>query len=60
MRSSETRPIRPLQINLELIANYIYLARHTETHSVQQHHYLDCAAELMSEIAHHPVVDNWN
>ena len=60
MRSSETRRIWPLQVNLELIANYIYLSRHAETHSDQQHHYLDCAAEVMAEIASHPGIGTWH
>jgi hypothetical protein len=59
MRSSETRPIRPLSVTLEMIANLVYLSRHAETHSAQQHHYLDCAAEAVAEIAHHPRIDTW-
>jgi|ERR1700722_17817104 hypothetical protein len=34
----------PLQVSLELLANLIYLARRTETHSAKQHRYLDWAA----------------
>jgi hypothetical protein len=61
MRSSETHPpIRPLQVSLEIISNLIYLSRHAKTHSFQQHHYLDCAAEVMAELAHHPRLDTWN
>jgi hypothetical protein len=60
MRSPETRPIQQLQVNLELIANYIYLARRADTHSIQQHQYLDCAAEVMVEISHHPRVNTWH
>jgi hypothetical protein len=60
MRSSETRPIRSLQVNLEMLANLIYLSRHADTHSIQQNHYLDCAAEVMAEIAHHPKVHTWH
>lgn len=61
MRSSETQaPIRPLQVSLEIISNLIYLSRHAETRSAQQHHYLDCAAEVIAEIAHHPRLDSWN
>ncbi len=57
MLSSEPRPIR---LSLEIVANLIYLSRHVGTHSIQQHHYLDCAAEVMAEIARHPRVGTWN
>jgi hypothetical protein len=59
MDSSETsadpeRPIQPLQVSVELLANLIYLARRTETHSDQQHRYLDWAAKVIEELQHHP------
>jgi hypothetical protein len=61
MRFPETHaPIRPLQVSLEIISNLIYLARHAGTNSDQQHQYLDRAAEVLAEIAHHPGVDTWN
>jgi hypothetical protein len=43
---------RSVQVPLEMIANLIYLSRHTETHCAQQHAYLDRAANVMAEIAH--------
>jgi hypothetical protein len=54
MRFSETPAVdgRPVQVRLEMIANLIYLSRHTETHCAQQHAYLDRAANVMAEIAH--------
>jgi hypothetical protein len=48
------RPIQPLQVSVELLANLIYLARCTETHSAQQHRYLDWAAKVIEELQHHP------
>jgi hypothetical protein len=58
MRFSETlahegRSIQELKVSLEMIANLIYLSRHNETHCAQQHAYLDRAAKVMAEIAHH-------
>jgi len=43
-----------LQASLEILANLIYLARHTETHSTKQHQYLDLAAQLIEQLAGHP------
>ena len=37
--------------------NLIYLSRRAETHSSQQHQYLDCVAEVAAEIARHPRFD---
>jgi hypothetical protein len=59
MDSSETSadakgPVQPLQVSVELLANLIYLARHTETHSVQQDRYLDWVAKVIEELQHHP------
>jgi hypothetical protein len=59
MRSSET-PLRPLKVNLEMMANLIYLSRHADTHSAQQRSYLDRAAQIMAEIARHPGVETWH
>jgi hypothetical protein len=61
MGSSETlvrddRSIQALKVSLERIANLIYLSRHSETHCAQQHDYLDRAAKVLAEIAHHPIV----
>lgn len=46
--------VQPLQVSVELLANLIYLARRTETHSPQQHHYLDWAAKVLEDLQHHP------
>jgi hypothetical protein len=56
MDSSETsaEEIRPLRVSIETIANLIYLARRAETHSAQQHRYLDWAADVIKELKYHP------
>lgn len=46
--------VQPLQVSVELLANLIYLARCTETHSAQQHRYLDWAAKVIEDLQHHP------
>ena len=60
MRSLETEntkpPIEPLSVGLELLANLIYLSRHSGAHSPQQHRYLDWAAKVVEEMQHHPKV----
>jgi hypothetical protein len=48
------RPIPPLVVSIELLANLIYLSRRTETHSAQQHYYLDWATSVIEELSHHP------
>ncbi len=35
--------VQPLRVSVELLANLIYLAGRTETHSAQQRRYLDWA-----------------
>jgi hypothetical protein len=35
--------VQPLRVSVELLANLIYLAGRTETHSAQQRRYLDRA-----------------
>ena len=50
-------PVQPLEVSLELLANLIYLARRTETHSHQQHRYLDRAAKVLVELQHHPKLE---
>jgi hypothetical protein len=54
--SSETpaEEIQSLQVSIETIANLIYLARRAETHSAQQHRYLDWAADVIKELKYHP------
>jgi hypothetical protein len=56
MDSSETsaEAIQPLPVIVELLANLIYLARCSETHSAQQHRYLDWAAKVLGELQRHP------
>jgi hypothetical protein len=57
MYSFETPiPAQPLQYNLELLSNLIYLSRYTETHSAQQHRYLDWAATVIEEMCKHPML----
>jgi hypothetical protein len=45
-------PSQPLQYNLALLAQLIYLARRTE--SAQQQRYLEWAASVIEEMQHHP------
>jgi hypothetical protein len=55
MDSSETKePVQPLRVSIETIANLIYLARRAETHSAQQHRYLDWATDVIKELKYHP------
>ena len=54
MRSS--KDVLSLKVSLEVIANLIYLSRRTETHSAQQHDYLDRAAKVIADLRHHPIV----
>lgn len=53
MDSSESS-VQPLWVSLEVLANLIYLSRRNETHSDQQHSYLDRAATVLEELRHHP------
>ena len=46
----------PLPHSVEMISNLIYLARHTQTHSEQQHQYLDWAARVIEQMRHNPNV----
>jgi hypothetical protein len=41
------RSVRALKVSLEMISNFLYLSRHTETHCAQQHAFLDQAANIM-------------
>ena len=47
-------PVQPLQLNVELLANLIYLTRRTEIHSVKQNSYLDWAANVIEDLQYHP------
>jgi hypothetical protein len=55
MDSAETEAdVQPLRVSIETIANLIYMARREETHSAQQHRYLDWAADVIKELMFHP------
>jgi hypothetical protein len=43
---------RPLYVSIEMVANLVYLARHSQ--DVQQQVYLDRASNLLVEIRNHP------
>jgi hypothetical protein len=52
--ADDGRSIQSLKVSLEIIANLIYLSRRAETHSALQRDYLDRAAQVIAEMAHHP------
>ncbi len=59
MTSSDAPPSgdehsRPLYVSVEMVANLVYLARHSEEGLEQQRMYLDRAADLLFEMRHHP------
>jgi hypothetical protein len=41
---------RTPRINLEILGNLIYLAKHTDSDTAKRHEYLDRAARVVSEI----------
>ncbi len=45
---------RPLYVSIEMVANLVYLARHSEDGLDQQRLYLDRASDLLVEMRHHP------
>jgi hypothetical protein len=45
---------RPLYVSIEMVANLVYLARHSQNVLDQQQVYLDRASSLLAEIRHHP------
>jgi hypothetical protein len=45
---------KALRVSVELLANLVYLARRTETHSAQQRRYIDWAPTIIEELQHHP------
>jgi hypothetical protein len=51
------RSLQGLKVSLEVVSNLIYLSRRTETHCAQQNDYLDRAAKVIAEIAHHRIID---
>jgi hypothetical protein len=48
--------LQGLKVSLEVVSNLIYLSRLTETHCAQQNDYLDRAAQVIAEIAHHRII----
>jgi hypothetical protein len=53
MTSSDS-PERPLYVSIEMVANLVYLARHSQDVLDQQQVYLDRASNLLVEIRNHP------
>lgn len=45
---------RPLYVSIEMVANLVYLARHSQDVLDRQQEYLDRASNLLVEIRHHP------
>ena len=45
---------RPLYASIEMVANLVYLARHSQGVLDQQQVYLDRASNLLAEIRNHP------
>jgi hypothetical protein len=61
MHSFETPPTnghsaQPPHYSLELLSNLIYLSRRIDTHSDQQHRYLDWAARVIEDLGSHPML----
>ena len=59
MNSSDTpadgeEPSRPLYVSIEMVANLLYLARHSEEGVDQQRVYLDRASAVLLAMRHHP------
>jgi hypothetical protein len=45
---------RPLYVAIEMVANLVYLAKHSQDALDQQQLYLDRASNLLIEIRNHP------
>jgi hypothetical protein len=45
---------RPLYVSIEMVANLVYLARHSQDVLEQQRVYLERASNLLAEIRNHP------
>jgi hypothetical protein len=45
---------RPLYVSIEMVANLVYLARHSEEGLDQQRLYLDRASSVLVAMRHHP------
>jgi hypothetical protein len=59
MNSSDTpadgnEPSRPLYVSIEMVANLLYLARHSEEGPDQQRVYLDRSSSVLLAMRHHP------
>jgi hypothetical protein len=52
--TSSDPPERPLYVSIEMVANLVYLARHSQDVLDQQQVYLDRASNLLVEIRNHP------
>jgi hypothetical protein len=52
--TSSDAPERPLYASIEMVANLVYLARHSQDVLDQQQVYLDRASNLLVEIRNHP------
>jgi hypothetical protein len=52
--TSSDAPERPLYVSIEMVANLVYLARHSQDVLDQQQVYLDRASNLLVEIRSHP------
>ena len=51
-RDDANQNAQSLQVDIEMLANLIYLARHTQANSAQQNEYLDRAARIVEQIAY--------
>jgi hypothetical protein len=51
---NEAADRRPLYVSIEMVANLVYLARHSQDVLDQQQLYLDRASNLLVEIRNHP------
>jgi hypothetical protein len=45
---------RPLYVSIEMVANLVYLAKHSQDVLDQQQEFLDRASNLLVEIRNHP------
>jgi hypothetical protein len=55
-RDDANQNAQSLQVDIEMLANLIYLARHTQANSAQQNEYLDRAARIVEQIAYNPML----
>jgi hypothetical protein len=45
---------RPLYVSIEMVANLVYLASHSEKSPDQQQQYLQRASDILFDMRHHP------